>query len=164
MLKMRSITAFFRSFVLNPAGTNRLQFCPMRTCQTFTLTKLENSRSSLNSKNSNFMLDPVRNDNSGRSNQSLSLEVENDECVNLEQNVGADRKDTSIIEPCNEDVSTFAPYFRPSFNFAAYVNNSPTLQELVKLGVDLHTLEKKKGVPEFILKMEFNQNMKEHIR
>jgi mTERF domain-containing protein len=108
--------------------------------------------------------DPVRNDISECSNQLLSLEDENDERMNLEQNVDAGRKDTSIIEPCTEDISSFSPYFRPSFNFAAFVNNSPTLQELIKLGVDLHRLEKKKGVPEFILQMEFNQNMKEHIR
>jgi mTERF domain-containing protein len=92
------------------------------------------------------------------------LDNENDECLNLGEKVDLGRKDTSIIEPCAEDISTFSPYFRPSFNFAAYVNNSPTLQELIKLGVDLHRLERRKGVPEFILQMEFNQNMKEHIR
>jgi mTERF domain-containing protein len=108
----------------------------------------------------------VQNDTS-RSTKLPLLEVENDECVNLEQNMEVDaarKEDTSIIEPCNEDISTVAPYFRPSFNFAAYVNNSPTLQELVKLGVNLHRLERKKGVPEFILQVEFNKNMKEHIR
>jgi mTERF domain-containing protein len=70
----------------------------------------------------------------------------------------------SVLEPCTEYLSTVAPYFQPSFNFAAYVNNSPTLQELVKLGVDLHRLERKKDVPEFILQLEFSRNMKEHIR
>ncbi|XP_021921985.1 transcription termination factor 3, mitochondrial isoform X3 [Zootermopsis nevadensis] len=84
--------------------------------------------------------------------------------MNLELNVDADRKDTSVIEPCTEDISTFSPYIRPSFNFAAYINNSPVLQELIKLGVNLHRLERRKGVPEFILQMDFNQNMKEHIR
>jgi mTERF domain-containing protein len=95
------------------------------------------------------------------------VEDEKDEYVNLDQNVEVDaarREDTSVIDPCNEDISTVAPYFRPSFNFAAYINNSPTLQELVKLGVNLHSLEKKKDVPEFILQMDFNKNMKEHIR
>jgi mTERF domain-containing protein len=95
------------------------------------------------------------------------MQDENDEYVTLEKNMkeyAARKEDTSIIEPCNEDISTVAPYFQPSFNFAAYVNNSPTLQELVKLGVDLHILEKKNGVPEFMLQMEFNKDMKEHIR
>lgn len=161
MLNMRSITALFRNTVINPVGTNGLQWFPVKTCRTFSLRKVENTHSWLNSGS---VSDPVRNDISECSNQLLSLEDENDERMNLEQNVDAGRKDTSIIEPCTEDISSFSPYFRPSFNFAAFVNNSPTLQELIKLGVDLHRLEKKKGVPEFILQMEFNQNMKEHIR
>lgn len=106
----------------------------------------------------------MQNEISERSNQVPSLEDENAECMNLELNVDADRKDTSVIEPCTEDISTFSPYIRPSFNFAAYINNSPVLQELIKLGVNLHRLERRKGVPEFILQMDFNQNMKEHIR
>ncbi|XP_069698164.1 transcription termination factor 3, mitochondrial [Periplaneta americana] len=74
------------------------------------------------------------------------------------------QSDYSVIEPCSEDISTIAPYYKPSFNFAAYVNKSPTLQQLVKLGVDLHKLEGKKNVPEFILRLEFDRDMKEHIR
>jgi mTERF domain-containing protein len=90
---------------------------------------------------------------------------EHDKCMDVEQNVKVDAvRSTSVLEPCTEDLSTIAPYFQPSFNFAAYVNNSPTLQELVKLGVDLHSLERKKDVPEFILRLEFNRDMKEHIR
>jgi mTERF domain-containing protein len=117
--------------------------------------------------NNKCILNPKQNGTLWSSDKLPSVEVENDECVNLEQNMEVDaarKDDTSIIEPCNEDLSTVAPYFRPSFNFASYVNNSPTLQELVKLGVNLHILEKKKGVPEFILQMEFNKDMKEHVR
>lgn len=62
-----------------------------------------------------------------------------------------------------EDVSDFAPYMKPSFNFAAYVNKSETLQKLVKLGVDLSKLEKKTDVPEYILGLDFEKDMKGHI-
>ncbi|XP_075211547.1 mitochondrial transcription termination factor 3 [Lycorma delicatula] len=54
-----------------------------------------------------------------------------------------------------ENVSDYAPAIVPSFNLAAYVNNSPTLQEFVKLGVKLYKLEKQKDVAELILKLDF---------
>jgi mTERF domain-containing protein len=111
------------------------------------------------------VLDLVRSAVSDNSKQLHFLANENDKWMNVEQNVKVDEaRSTSVLEPCAEDLSTVAPYFQPSFNFAAYVNNSPTLQELVKLGVDLHSLERKKDVPEFILRLEFNRDMKEHIR
>ncbi|XP_067002509.2 transcription termination factor 3, mitochondrial [Anabrus simplex] len=55
-------------------------------------------------------------------------------------------------------------YFPPTFNFSAYINKSPTLQQLVKLGVDLHKLEKMKGIPQFILKLDFDRDMKPYVR
>jgi mTERF domain-containing protein len=111
------------------------------------------------------MLDAVQNGVSDNSKQLLSLVDEHDKHMNVEQNVEVDAtRSTSVLEPCTEDLSTIAPHFQPSFNFAAYVNNSPTLQELVKLGVDLHSLERKKDVPEFILRLEFNRDMRKHIR
>nr|CAD7408247.1 unnamed protein product [Timema poppensis] len=75
-------------------------------------------------------------------------------------------EDKLLRFPCrtNDDISNVAPLFSPTFNFAAYINKSKTLQELVKLGVDLHQLEKKKGIPQFILKLDFDRDMKEYIR
>ncbi|KAF2899919.1 hypothetical protein ILUMI_06258 [Ignelater luminosus] len=69
----------------------------------------------------------------------------------------------SVLEDCNEDISHIAPYLQPSFNFAAYVNKSETLQQLVKLGVDLHKLEKKVKVPPYILKLDFEKDIKNHV-
>lgn len=161
---MRSIITCIRNIVIKPVGTTNLHGLPVQSCRIFCHTQLESTNGRLNTK---CILDPAQNGTSWSSDKLPSVDVENDECVSLEQNTEVDaarKEDTSIIEPCNEDISTVAPYFRPSFNFAAYVNNSPTLQELIKLGVDLNRLEKKKGVPEFILQMEFNKNMKEHIR
>ncbi|XP_071453774.1 transcription termination factor 3, mitochondrial [Hetaerina americana] len=61
-------------------------------------------------------------------------------------------------------LDTYAPYFMPTFNFAAYVNKSSTLQELVKLGVNLYEWEKKKGIPNFVLKLDFERDIKHVIR
>lgn len=69
----------------------------------------------------------------------------------------------SVLEDCNEDISHVGPYLEPSFNFAAYVNKSETLQQLVKLGVNLHKLEKKAEVPPYILKLDFEKDIKNHV-
>ncbi|KAJ8876171.1 hypothetical protein PR048_024080 [Dryococelus australis] len=89
-----------------------------------------------------------------------SLISEVDACIISEENP------RSALEPPSDgtDLTDLGPYFKPTFNFAAYINKSPSLQELVKLGVDLHKLEHKKGVPEFILTLDFERDMKEHIR
>lgn len=70
----------------------------------------------------------------------------------------------SVLGPCKEDLSTYAPNLTPTFNFAAYVNRSDTLQQLVKLGVNLYELEKKKDVPELILRLSFEADIKPYIR
>lgn len=70
----------------------------------------------------------------------------------------------SVLEPCDEDVSHIAPNMSPTFNFAAYVNKSQTLQELVMLGVELHKLETKKEIGEFIMKLDFEKDIQTHLR
>ncbi|XP_065074336.1 transcription termination factor 3, mitochondrial-like [Ochlerotatus camptorhynchus] len=71
----------------------------------------------------------------------------------------------SVLEPASADRSVeFYPHTKPSFNFAAYVNKSDTLQKMVQLGVDLHKLEKRKGIPQFILQLDFERDMKEHLK
>lgn len=69
----------------------------------------------------------------------------------------------SILAPLNEDISYVGPYVRPTFNFAAYVNKSETLKQLVDLGVNLHKVEKKKAAPEFIMKLDFEKDIKPHL-
>lgn len=71
----------------------------------------------------------------------------------------------SPLEPV-QDPSTVDthPHIRPAFNFAAYVNKSESLQHLVKMGVDLHKLEKRKGIPQFILGLDFDRDMREHLK
>lgn len=59
-----------------------------------------------------------------------------------------------------EDLPT---HVSPSFNFAAYVNKSETLKKFVELGVDLSKIEKKKGLPQFVLKLDFENDVKRHL-
>ncbi|CAL4058709.1 unnamed protein product, partial [Meganyctiphanes norvegica] len=69
-----------------------------------------------------------------------------------------------LSEPsCPSEIDNVATALRPTFNLAAYVNKSDTLQKMVDLGVDLNRLEKRKGIASFILKLDFEKNMKDHI-
>uniref|UniRef100_A0A182IJ00 Transcription termination factor 3, mitochondrial n=1 Tax=Anopheles atroparvus TaxID=41427 RepID=A0A182IJ00_ANOAO len=71
----------------------------------------------------------------------------------------------SVLDPIPDPLSIEAyPNTKPAFNFAAYVNKSHTLQQLVSLGVELHKLEKRKGIPQYVLGLDFNRDMKDHIR
>lgn len=60
--------------------------------------------------------------------------------------------------------SSAAPFLRPTHNLAAYVNQSETLQKLIQLGVDLHNIERRKGLAEFILRLDFDRDMREHLQ
>ncbi|XP_045763283.1 transcription termination factor 3, mitochondrial [Maniola jurtina] len=62
-----------------------------------------------------------------------------------------------------EDVSEIEPYFPESFNLAAYVNSSQTLQNLLHLNVNLSKIEKRPHIASKILKLDFNNDMKNHI-
>lgn len=70
----------------------------------------------------------------------------------------------SVLEPSTEPHISVAPPLQPTFNLAAYVNNSETLQQLIKLGVDLNHIERKKGLAQFLLKLDFEKDIKNHIK
>ncbi|CAH1397397.1 unnamed protein product [Nezara viridula] len=53
--------------------------------------------------------------------------------------------------------------YLPLINFAAYVNKSTTLQEFVKLGVNLHIIELTRGAQELILKLNFDRDVKKYL-
>lgn len=72
--------------------------------------------------------------------------------------------ESGVLEPCNEDVSDVTPFLSPTYNLAAYANHSPTLQQFIKMGVDLHKVENKKGGAECILKLDFDKHVKLHLR
>lgn len=86
--------------------------------------------------------------------------------ANLEQNFNElefDVEKKSVLEECTEDISHVAPYLKPTFNFAAYVNKSETLQQLLHLGVDLHKLERKPDIMLFILGLKFDKDVKKYV-
>lgn len=71
-----------------------------------------------------------------------------------------------VLQQTNHELvptEDFPTYFPPTFNFAAYVNRSETLQKFVELGVDLSRIEKKKGLPQFVLKLDFNRDVRNHL-
>lgn len=51
----------------------------------------------------------------------------------------------------------------PTFNLAAYVNKSPTLQQFIQLGVNLHSIERRKGLAKFVLGLEFEKDVKPYL-
>lgn len=70
---------------------------------------------------------------------------------------------TDTADSSLERLEDFPTHFPPTFNFAAYVNKSETLKKLVELGVDLSKIEKKKGLPQYVLKLDFERDMKNHL-
>jgi mTERF domain-containing protein len=71
---------------------------------------------------------------------------------------------TSPLETNVTDFSTISPALRPTFNLAAYVNDSHSLQQLVKLGVELYKFDNDPRIMETILKLDFERDMKPYIR
>ena len=71
----------------------------------------------------------------------------------------------SIIEAtAPKDLPDDAPQFiKPTFNLAAYVNKSETLQQFIKLGVDLHRIEKTAGWPEFLVRLDFTNDVQPYL-
>lgn len=68
------------------------------------------------------------------------------------------------LDICNEDISEYVtPYTKPTFNFAAYANESPTIQQLIKLGVELWKLEHNEKAMKILLGRNFD-DMKPHIQ
>lgn len=62
-------------------------------------------------------------------------------------------------------LNTIAPSVKKSYNFAAYVNESRTLQELLKLGVSLYDIENvHPKAANYILKLDFERDCVEHIK
>lgn len=57
----------------------------------------------------------------------------------------------------------FPVYFPPTFNLAAYVDKSETLKKFVELGVNLSKIEKRKDLGTFLLKLDFEKDVKGHI-
>lgn len=83
---------------------------------------------------------------------------------NKEMEVINNENKKSILEKSSDsEYRSFIPNLRPAFNLAAYINKSYTLKQLLNLGVDLNKLEKRKGIAQYILKLDFEKDIKNHI-
>ncbi|XP_045122400.1 transcription termination factor 3, mitochondrial-like [Portunus trituberculatus] len=90
--------------------------------------------------------------------------LEEGEWINEMQWVKSQESNSVLLPPKDvSDIDVLAPELRPTFNLAAYVNKSATLQQLVKLGVDLSTWDARKNVNSFILPLDFERDMKKYI-
>lgn len=63
-----------------------------------------------------------------------------------------------------EFIDSIGPPLPVSFNLAAYVNHSETLIKLVQLGVDLSQMDKDPKKAKYILKLDFDKDIKNHIQ
>lgn len=72
-------------------------------------------------------------------------------------------KDDKEFQGDNIAETTDLKSYVPTFNLAAYVNKSECLQEFIKMGVSLHNIERRKGLGEFVLNLDFNDNVKPHL-
>ncbi|KOC62676.1 mTERF domain-containing protein 1, mitochondrial [Habropoda laboriosa] len=68
------------------------------------------------------------------------------------------------LDRCTEDLSHIVPELGPTYNFAKYADRSNTIQQLVKLGVELYKLERDRDVIEMILSLDFDKHMKPYIQ
>jgi mTERF domain-containing protein len=55
-------------------------------------------------------------------------------------------------------------YFRPTHTLAPFANDSLVLKKFVQMGVQVHQWEGKEGIPEFILKLNFNKDVTPYLR
>lgn len=104
-----------------------------------------------------------------------TLQFEQNDQLNYQQDLEIDwEKEMNEIVRDEENASPLdiventmsidtAPSLRPTFNLAAYVNKSQTLQEMLKIGVDLSRIEKRIGISEYVLQLDFERDMKKHI-
>lgn len=71
---------------------------------------------------------------------------------------------SSVLAPVEDEASIdVETNIAPTFNFAAYVSRSQTLQQLLKLGVNLYKIERKNGLMEYLLPLDFERDMKPHL-
>uniref|UniRef100_A0A1B6DHA9 Transcription termination factor 3, mitochondrial n=1 Tax=Clastoptera arizonana TaxID=38151 RepID=A0A1B6DHA9_9HEMI len=98
-------------------------------------------------------------------NSSLvRLRTEELEAITNEDVKQLKNESNSALDFCSENVSDITPFVHPSFNLAYFVNKSTVIKEFVKLGVKLHKLEKDNDISRFLLTLNFENNVKGHLR
>ncbi|KAM7292276.1 putative transcription termination factor, mTERF [Ixodes scapularis] len=81
-----------------------------------------------------------------------------------EQLASEPNPDALSTEVDPEFLDEVGPGLHRSFNLAAYVNQSETLQKFLQLGVDLSRFDRRPGVPQMILALDFEKDVKPVIR
>lgn len=139
-------------------GTNSSLVAVMKNgcvCHSYSSTSITLPQTTLPDSNSQF---PVSEDSS-----SAHSDPDDDVESKLPPRKALDEV---VIEEASE-LSSFIDDIGPStpisFNLAAYVNMSESLQQLVKLGVDLSEIEEKSH-GKFIQSLDFERDMKNHIQ
>lgn len=89
---------------------------------------------------------------------STAIEPFNSQIKSLEE-TPPELSKNDIIQQM-ENLDELPKHFSPTFNFAAYVNKSDSLKKFVELGVDLSKLEKRKGIAQFVMKLDFEKDVK----
>lgn len=84
---------------------------------------------------------------------SFSRELSNNSHVNQEQNSQSLTKSSQSKKSAT--ISKYKTPIQPSFNLTPYVNQSETLSELVRLGVDLSEVEKKPGAADLLVRLNY---------
>lgn len=104
-----------------------------------------------------IIVSPNNNPYNVENNLQINWRTEIDELIKEEKN-------TSILAPvADQSKINVEPTIQPTFNFAAYVSKSETLQQFVKLGVNLSKIERRKGIPQFVLNLDFERDMQDHL-
>lgn len=94
-----------------------------------------------------------------KSKNHLSAEAKLDEEFALEKIDGLE----TGVESAKESHDDVPSILGPSFNLASYDSRTQTLQELLKIGVELHVWERKPELAEAILLLDFERDIKPYI-
>lgn len=74
-----------------------------------------------------------------------------------------DDEDQDVEELKKQAVWDFGPTPAPTFNFAAYADESDIIRKLINLDVDLSKVELKYGILPFVLKLDYEKDVVPHI-
>lgn len=82
----------------------------------------------------------------------------------LQDLINEDNTNSSILVPVTDETKVdVETSLQPTFNFASYASRSKTLKHLIDLDVNLYKIERRKGLMQFLLPLDFDKDMKGHI-
>ncbi|XP_076648207.1 mitochondrial transcription termination factor 3 [Halictus rubicundus] len=142
----------------------------------YTNANIREASNRYNSQQATMILNKCDYDNTSKNvNKNVAESLNNS---NLEQSIRLlDRCDLEFndamkdldeelpgpLDECNEDLSHIGPYVTPTFNFAKFADDSITIQQLVRLGVELYKLEEDRDLVEMFLSLDFDRDIKPYI-